>query len=159
MKWLLKATVHCHWRQHEQRNTRQIGSGNRSNYFQGHSALSLEATWTEIYTTDGKWEHKQPFSVPQWIGSRNCHIHGSAWCSVFPVLPFDVVMMGGEEAVSILPDEAAKEMFQEGIVRILKRSTITSSASRCQRNMFLIPHDNADLTILPAVIHQCPGHP
>jgi hypothetical protein len=68
-------------------------------------------------------------------------------------------MMGGEEAVSILPDEAAKEMFQEGIVRILKRSTITSSASRCQRNMFLIPHDNADLTILPAVIHQCPGHP
>jgi hypothetical protein len=50
-------------------------------------------------------------------------------------------------------------MFQEGIVRILKRSTITSSVSWCQRNMFLIPHDNADLTVLPVDIHQCPGHP
>jgi hypothetical protein len=38
-------------------------------------------------------------------------------------------MIGREEAVSILPDKAAKEMFQEGIVRILKRSTITSSVS------------------------------
>jgi len=37
-------------------------------------------------------------------------------------------MNGGEEAVSILPDKAAKEVFQEGIVRILKKSTITSSA-------------------------------
>jgi len=38
-------------------------------------------------------------------------------------------MLGGEEAVSILPDKVAKEMFLEGIVRILKRSTIISSAS------------------------------
>jgi len=45
------------------------------------------------------------------------------------LLPFDIVIIGGEEAVSILPDKAAKEMFQEGIVRILKRSTITNSAS------------------------------
>jgi len=75
------------------------------------------------------------------------------------VLPFDIFMIGGEEAVSILPDKAAKEMFQEGIVRILKRSTITNSASQCQRNMFLIPHDNADLTVLPVDTHQCPGHP
>jgi hypothetical protein len=38
-------------------------------------------------------------------------------------------MVGGEDAASILPDEAAKEMSQEGIVRILKMLTITSSAS------------------------------
>jgi hypothetical protein len=38
-------------------------------------------------------------------------------------------MIGGEEAVSILPDKLAKEVFQQGIVRIPKRSTITSSAS------------------------------
>jgi len=38
-------------------------------------------------------------------------------------------MIGGEDAVGILPDEGAKEVFQEGIVRILKMSAITSSAS------------------------------
>jgi hypothetical protein len=37
-------------------------------------------------------------------------------------------MIGGEEAVSVLPDKAAKEIFKQGIVRILKRSTITISA-------------------------------
>jgi hypothetical protein len=38
-------------------------------------------------------------------------------------------MIGGEEAVSILPDKVAKEMFQQGIVKILNRFTITNSAS------------------------------
>jgi hypothetical protein len=127
--------VRCHWRRHKQRNTYQIGSGNRSNLSQGQCALSLEATGTKVYTADGKWEHIQPFSRPQWIGSRNYCIHGSEWCIVSPVLPFDIVMIGGEEAMSILPVLLAKETFQEGIIRIPKKSAITSSAS-WQRDMF-----------------------
>jgi hypothetical protein len=32
------------------------------------------------------------------------------------VLPFEVVMIGGEEAMSRLPVKLAKEIFQQGII-------------------------------------------
>jgi hypothetical protein len=95
---LFRATVHCHGRQVELKFAQQMASGNMNNPFEDHS----------------RWEVGTAIStgLKYAVSPQFCHL----------------TVIGGEEAISILPDKAVKEMFKQGVVRILKRSTITSSA-------------------------------